>query len=102
MRILIVQDELKVADALRKGLEDEQYDVSIVRTGKDALSHINAEQFQAILLDVKLPDQSRLQFLRNLRKWGVDTPVLLLAASGKLKDRVSGPVLFCTVWFLSN
>ena len=90
MRILVVEDEAKVADALREGLEGEQYEVSVERTGEGAFFRVNTETFDLILLDLNLPGRDGLQILQTLRERGVDTPVLVLTARDSLIDRVAG------------
>jgi len=90
MRILVVEDEVKVANALKEGLEDERYEAVIAHTGEDAFFRINTEQFDVIVLDVMLPGRDGLQILTSLRKHGIDTPVLLLTARDTLEDRVAG------------
>jgi two-component system, OmpR family, copper resistance phosphate regulon response regulator CusR len=90
MRILVVEDELKVANALKEGLEDERYEAVIAHTGEDAFFRINTEQFDVILLDVMLPGRDGLQILTSIRKHGINTPVLLLTARDSLQDRVAG------------
>jgi len=90
MRILVVEDEQKVAKALKEGLEDERYEVVLAPTGEDAFFRINTEQFDIVLLDLMLPGRDGLEVLRTIRKRGLDTPVLLLTARGSLEDRVTG------------
>src|SRR5499433_1023773 len=90
MRILVFEDEVKVANALKEGLEDERYEAVIAHTGEDAFFRINTEQFDLILLDVMLPGRDGLQILTTIRKNGVQTPVLLLTARDTLEDRVAG------------
>jgi DNA-binding response OmpR family regulator len=90
MRILVVEDEVKVAKALKEGLEDERYEAVIAHTGEDAFFRINTEQFDVIVLDVMLPGRDGLQILTSIRKHGIHTPVLLLTARDTLQDRVSG------------
>jgi DNA-binding response OmpR family regulator len=90
MRILVVEDEVKVANALKEGLEDERYEAIVAHTGEDAFFRINTEQFDVILLDVMLPGRDGLQILTSIRRRGVDTPVLLLTARDALEDRVAG------------
>lgn len=90
MRILVVEDELKVANALKEGLEDERYEVVLAHTGEDAFFRINTEKFDVILLDLMLPGRDGLQILTTIRKSGVETPVLLLTARDTLEDRVTG------------
>lgn len=90
MRILVVEDEQKVANALREGLEDEHYDVMVAPTGEDAFFRVNTEKFDLILLDLMLPGRDGLQILTTIRKRGLETPVLLLTARDSLEDRVTG------------
>jgi len=90
MRILVVEDEVKVAKALKEGLEDERYEAVVAHTGEDAFFRINTEQFDVILLDVMLPGRDGLQILTSIRRHGVNTPVLLLTARDTLDDRVAG------------
>jgi DNA-binding response OmpR family regulator len=80
MRILVVEDEQKVADALREGLEDERYDVVVERTGEGAFFRVNTETFDVILLDLTLPGRDGLEILRALRQRRMETPVLVLTA----------------------
>src|SRR6187200_1409131 len=90
MRVLVVEDEQKVANALREGLEDERYDVVVERTGEDAFFRMTTEAFDLILLDLGLPGRDGLQILTTLRSKGVKTPVLVLTARDSLQDRVTG------------
>ena len=90
MRILVVEDELKVANALKEGLEDERYEVVVAQTGEDAFFRITTEKFDLILLDLMLPGRDGLQILASVRKSGIETPVLLLTARDSLEDRVTG------------
>src|SRR5688572_12072600 len=90
MRILVVEDEQKVADALREGLEGERYDVVVERTGEAAFFRVNTETFDAIVLDLGLPGRDGLEVLRALRSRGLKTPVLVLTARDSLQDRVTG------------
>src|ERR1700704_1001800 len=90
MRILVVEDEGKVAKALKEGLEGERYEAVVRHTGGDVFFRINTEQFDVILLDLMLPGRDGLQILTSIRKNGIDTPVLLLTARDTLEDRVAG------------
>src|SRR5258707_2281344 len=90
MRVLVVEDELKVANALREGLEGERYDVVVERTGESAFFRVTTEAFDLILLDLGLPGRDGLQILTALREKGVKTPVLVLTARDTLQDRVAG------------
>jgi DNA-binding response OmpR family regulator len=90
MRILVVEDEQKVADALREGLEDERYDVVVERSGEGAFFRVNTETFDVVLLDLTLPGRDGLEILRALRQRRMETPVLVLTARDSLEDRVTG------------
>ena len=90
MKVLVVEDEQKVADALREGLEGERYDVVVERTGESAFFRATTETFDLILLDLGLPGRDGLEILRALRQRNVDTPVLVLTARDSLQDRVTG------------
>ncbi len=90
MRVLVVEDEQKVANALREGLEGERYDVVVERTGEAAFFRLNTEEFDAILLDLTLPGRDGLQILKAVRERGLKTPVLVLTARDSVHDRVAG------------
>ena len=90
MRVLVVEDEQKVGNALREGLEGERYDVVVERTGEDAFFRITTETFDLILLDLGLPGRDGLQILTALRDKSIKTPVLVLTARDTLQDRVAG------------
>src|SRR5436190_13151758 len=90
MRVLIVEDEHKVARALQQGLEGERYDVILADTGEDAFFRLSTEAFDVILLDLMLPGRDGLQILSAIRERGVLTPVLVLTARDTLEDRLAG------------
>jgi DNA-binding response OmpR family regulator len=90
MRVLVVEDEQKVANAIREGLEGERYDVVVERSGEGAFFRTNTEQFDVILLDLGLPGRDGLEILGALRDRGIKTPVLVLTARDTLQDRVKG------------
>jgi two-component system, OmpR family, copper resistance phosphate regulon response regulator CusR len=90
VRILVVEDEAKVARALREGLEREQYEVVIAGTGEEGFFLANAEEFDLVILDLMLPGHDGFQVLSMLRKRGLLTPVLILTARDAVEDRVEG------------
>ncbi|MBI4885708.1 MAG: response regulator transcription factor [Acidobacteria bacterium] len=90
MRILVVEDELKVANALQEGLRGERYDVVVERTGESAFFRVTTEPYDAILLDLTLPGRDGLEILKAMRDRGIRTPVLVLTARDTLQDRVIG------------
>ena len=89
-RLLVVEDEQKVAEALCEGLEGEGYAVTVETTGEAAFFRSNTEPFDLVLLDLGLPGRDGLDILRALREGGVDTPVLILTARDTIADRVGG------------
>ena len=89
-RVLVVEDEPKVATALCQGLEGERYQVTVEHTGEGAFFRLNTEVFDVILLDLTLPGRDGLQILRTLRQRGDKTPVLVLTARDTLEARVTG------------
>jgi len=90
LRILIVEDETKVARALQEGLEREEYDVVVARSGEEGFYLVSAEEFDLVILDLMLPGRDGLQVLSTLRKRGLVTPVLILTARDAIEDRVQG------------
>jgi DNA-binding response OmpR family regulator len=90
LRILVVEDEQKVADALQEGLEGEGYETLVERTGEGAFFRISTETFDVVLLDLTLPNRDGLEILRALRQKGLDTRVLVVTARDTLEDRVKG------------
>jgi DNA-binding response OmpR family regulator len=90
MRILVVEDEQKVANALAEGLEGEGYEVVVESTGEGAFFRGTTEPFDVILLDLGLPGRDGLQILTAFRARGLRTPVLVLTARDTPDDRVVG------------
>ena len=90
MRILIVEDERKVASFLQRGLEAEHYSVDVAYDGETALASALAEPYDLMILDVMLPKRDGLDVLRELRARGRMLPILLLTARTTLQDKVSG------------
>ena len=90
MRILVVEDEKKVAKALEQGLEAEHYEVAVAHTGEDGFYLISTQAFDLVLLDLMLPGRSGLEILRTMRTRGLQTPVLILTARDAIEDRVQG------------
>jgi len=90
MRILVVEDEIKVAVALKKGLEAETYEVTLAHTGEEGFFQINTQTFDLVILDLMLPGRDGLQILAAVRKLGIETLVLVLTARDSVEDRVRG------------
>ncbi|MGH9321847.1 MAG: response regulator transcription factor [Vicinamibacteria bacterium] len=90
MRILVVEDEQKVARALREGLEGEHYQVEVADSGEDGFFRALSRSFDVIVLDLMLPGRSGLEILTTLRRQGHRTPVIVLTARDTVQDRVVG------------
>lgn len=90
MKVLVVEDEPKVAGALKEGLEAEGYDVTLAHTGEEGFFHVSTHTFDLIILDIMLPGRDGIEILRALRQQGLKLPVLLLTAKDAVEDRVLG------------
>ena len=90
MRILVIEDEQKVARALREGLEAERYAVSTAADGEEGFLLASREPFDLVLLDLMLPRRDGINVLTSLRKRDVQTPVFILTARDGVEDRVLG------------
>jgi two-component system OmpR family response regulator len=90
MRVLIVEDELRMASLIRRGLVREGFAADVARTGEEAVQTAGAHQYDAVVLDVMLPGIDGFEACRRLRFAGVWTPVLMLTARDSVEDRVTG------------
>ena len=90
MRVLVVEDELKMAGLIHRGLLEEGHAADVASTGEDAIWMAEAHPYDAIVLDVMLPGLSGFETCRRLRNNGVWSPVLMLTARDAVEDRVGG------------
>ena len=90
MRILVIEDEKKIAKAIEKGLEDEGYDVEVTHTGEEGYFLATTQSFDLMLLDLMLPGRDGIEILKSLRDQDIGTPVLILTARDAVEDRVLG------------
>lgn len=90
MKVLVVEDEPKIAAVVASALEGDHYEVVVAANGEDGFFRASAEMFDVVLLDVMLPGRSGLEILRALRQRQVHTPVLILTARDSIDDRVVG------------
>jgi DNA-binding response OmpR family regulator len=90
VHILVIEDESKIAKAIKEGLESEKYQVTVAETGEDGYFLATTQAFDLVLLDLMLPGRSGLEILTALRKQKCQTPVLILTARDAVEDRVEG------------
>lgn len=90
MRILIIEDEHKIANSIKKGLELESYAVDVTYDGITGFDLASSEEFDTIILDIMLPGMNGLDICRQLRAGEIHTPILLLTAKGQLEDKING------------
>ncbi len=91
MRILVIEDEHKIANSIKKGLEQESFAVDVAYNGTDGFDLAASEDYDVIILDLMLPDMDGLEICKKLRKEeNIHTPILMLTAKGRLNDKVEG------------
>lgn len=90
MRLLLVEDEKQLSEALTQLLIKHQYQVDAVYNGEDGFDYASTGVYDVIILDIMLPRRNGLDVLRDLRQSGISTPVILLTARGEISDRVQG------------
>lgn len=90
MRILLVEDEKHLAEAISQILKKNNYTVDMVYDGEDGLDYALSDIYDLILLDIMLPKLNGIEVLKEIRKEGISVPVLMLTAKGEISDRVTG------------
>ncbi len=90
MRLLLVEDEKKVASFVARSLQENQYEVDVAETGEKGLELVSGGTYDLILLDIRLPNLSGVEICRQMRDAGVETPVLMLTARSLVEQRVEG------------
>ena len=90
MRVLIVEDEKKVAKFIKKGLEEDKYTVDVAHDGDSGLHLAKTEPYDIVILDIALPRRDGFTIVRELREKKIHTPVLMLTAKTSVEDRVEG------------
>jgi two-component system, OmpR family, response regulator len=90
MQVLLVEDDPRILDFVQRGLKAEGYAVEVASTGMQALALTAEAQFQAIVLDLGLPDMNGREVCEQLRKNGIETPILMLTAKDTVQDKVTG------------
>ncbi|NLB10356.1 MAG: response regulator transcription factor, partial [Clostridiaceae bacterium] len=90
MRVLIAEDEVYIAKALKVMLEKNKYTVDMVHNGVDAFDYISSLSYDVIVLDIMMPGMDGIEVVKKTRSKGISTPVLLLTAKSEVADRVAG------------
>jgi len=90
MKILVIEDEHKIAGAIKKGLEQEGFVVQISYNGMEGFDLASTEEYSVIILDLMLPKMDGLTLCKRLRDEKIHTPILILTAKGELEDKISG------------
>ena len=90
MKILVIEDDPRTAQAVRNGLREEGFQVAVARTGEEGIAALDKEQCEVVVLDWMLPGRDGIAVLKTLRAQGCRTPVLLLTARDTVQDRVLG------------
>ncbi len=90
MRILVIEDEKKVASFIRKGLEEDYYSVDVAFDGKEGSKLAFSDEYDLIIMDIMLPFKDGISILKEIRQEKITTPVLLLTAKGDVSDKVLG------------
>jgi DNA-binding response OmpR family regulator len=90
MKVLLVEDELKVANFLSKGLQEEGYAIDVAYDGKKGLEFLRESTYDIVLLDLMIPEVGGLDLLKNMRAWGINTPVLIITAKSSKEDVIKG------------
>lgn len=90
MRILVIEDEHKIANSIKQGLEQERFSVDVAYVGTDGYDLASGEEYDLIILDRMLPGIDGSEICKNLRKENIHTPILMLTAKGQVEDRVEG------------
>ena len=90
MRVLIAEDEVATAKALKLLLEKSKYSVDIVHNGNDAWDYVSDGGYEVVVLDIMMPGMNGIEVLKKMRNNGIKTPVLMLTAKAEIEDRVAG------------
>jgi len=90
MKILVVEDDLKIASFIKKGLQEESYSVDVTDHGDEAIYLAQVNNYDIILLDIMLPGSNGLDVCKILRKKSIQTPIIMLTARNRLEDKIDG------------
>jgi len=90
MRILVVEDETRIANLIRRGLAEEGHGVDLAASAEEAMDWLDTASYDVIILDIMLPGMSGIEFSRSVRTQRISTPILMLTAKDTIRDRVDG------------
>ncbi len=90
MRILIVEDDKKIASFIKKGLTEEQYAVDVCYDGEEGLYWAEQSDYDVIILDIMLPKKNGMKVCKELRENGINSPIIMLTAKDAIKDKIKG------------
>src|SRR5690349_15236528 len=90
MNILVVEDEEKIANFLRRGFIEAGYGVDLAKTGKEALYKFEINTYDCLILDIMVPDGDGIAVCRSIRNKNTNTPILILTAKGAVEDKITG------------
>ncbi|HEY3346940.1 MAG TPA: response regulator, partial [Nitrospirota bacterium] len=86
MRVLVIEDESKVASFIKKGLQEESYAVDVASDGEEGLTYLNNNTYDAMVLDLMLPKKNGIEVMREVRAMKLNVPVIMLTARDTLAD----------------
>lgn len=90
MRVLVVEDEQRIARSIKKGLELEHFAVDLAFTGSEGFSLASNEEYDLIILDLMLPEMDGVEICKQLREKKIETPILMLTAKGQIDEKIAG------------
>ena len=90
MRVLVVEDDVKIAAFIEKGLKEESYNVDVTHHGDEAIYLAQVNAYDIILLDIMLPGSDGMNVCKTLREKGVTTPIIMLTARNRIEDKIDG------------
>jgi two-component system, OmpR family, copper resistance phosphate regulon response regulator CusR len=90
MKILLIEDEIKVSKFIKKGLEEQSYQVKVAYDGQTGVQLANTDEFNLIILDIILPKQNGFDVCKTIRRYNNTVPILMLTALGTLSDKITG------------
>lgn len=90
MKLLIIEDEIRIANSLKKGFMEEDFEVDVVYDGEEGLNSLKGTEYDAVILDLMIPKVNGLTVLRKMRERKIFTPVIILTAKSSINERVEG------------